>query len=55
MSAIEEKKTKPPDKQTDYFKCIKIPLKHVLKNPNVNFFTKSVIIYIKSLFSAFIR
>jgi hypothetical protein len=36
MSAIEEKKTKPPDKQTDYFKCIKIPLKHVLKNPDIN-------------------
>ena len=27
---------KPPDKSTDYFKCIKIPLKHVLKNPNIN-------------------
>jgi len=36
MSAIEEKKTKPPDKQTDYFKCVKIPLKHVLKNPDIN-------------------
>jgi len=36
MSAIEEKKTKPPDKPTDYFKCIKIPIKHVLKNPNIN-------------------
>jgi transposase len=36
MSAIEEKKTKPPDKPTDYFKCIKIPLKHVLKNPDIN-------------------
>jgi hypothetical protein len=36
MSAIEEKKTNPPDKPTDYFKCIKIPLKHVLKNPDIN-------------------
>ena len=36
MSAIEEKKTKPPDKHTDYFKCVKIPLKHVLKNPDIN-------------------
>jgi len=36
MSAIEEKKTKPPDKPTDYFKCVKIPLKHVLKNPDIN-------------------
>jgi len=32
MSAIEEKKTNPPD----YFKCVKVPLKHVLKNPDVN-------------------
>jgi hypothetical protein len=36
MSAINDKKNKPPDKPTDYFKCIKIPLKHILKNPNVN-------------------
>jgi transposase len=36
MSAIEEKKTKPPDKATDYFKCVKIPLQHVLKNPDIN-------------------
>jgi len=36
MSATEEKKTKPPDKLTDYFKCVKIPLKHVLKNPDIN-------------------
>ena len=36
MSAIEEKKTKPPDKSTDYFKCVKISLKHVLKNPDIN-------------------
>jgi hypothetical protein len=36
MNAIEEKKTKPPDKSSDYFKCVKIPLKHILKNPNVN-------------------
>jgi hypothetical protein len=36
MNVKEEKKTKPPDKQSDYFKCIKIPLKHVLKNPNIN-------------------
>ena len=36
MNAIEEKKTKPPDKPTDYFKCVKIPLKHVLKNSDIN-------------------
>ena len=36
MSAIEEKKTKPPDKPIDYFKCVKIPIKHVLKNPDIN-------------------
>ena len=36
MSAIEEKKTKPPDKSNDYFKCVKIPIKHVLKNPDIN-------------------
>jgi hypothetical protein len=36
MSVIEEKKTKPPDKPTDYFKCVKIPIKHVLKNPDIN-------------------
>jgi len=36
MSAIEEKKNKPPDKSSDYFKCVKIPLKHVLKNPDIN-------------------
>jgi transposase len=36
MSAIEEKKTKPPDKPTDYFKCVKVPLKHVLKNSDIN-------------------
>jgi hypothetical protein len=36
MSAIDEKKNKPPDKPTDYFKCVKIPLKHVLKNPDIN-------------------
>ena len=26
-----EKKTKPPDKPTNYFKCVKIPLKYVLQ------------------------
>ena len=36
MSAIKEKRTKPPDKSVDYFKCIKIPLKHILKNPDIN-------------------
>ena len=36
MSVIEEKKNKPPDKPTDYFKCIKIPLKHILKNSDIN-------------------
>ena len=35
MSVIEEKKIKPPDKATDYFKCVKIPIKHVLKNPKL--------------------
>ena len=36
MSTIKEKKTKPPDKQSDYFKCVKIPIKHILKNPDIN-------------------
>ena len=27
---------KPPDKSLDFFKCIKVPLKHVLKNPDIN-------------------
>ena len=36
MNTIEAKKTKPPDKPTDYFKCVKIPIKHVLKNPDIN-------------------
>jgi hypothetical protein len=36
MSAVKEKKNKPPDKSFDYFKCVKIPLKHVLKNPDIN-------------------
>ena len=35
MNAIEEKKTKPPDKSNDYFKCVKVPLKHVLKNYDI--------------------
>jgi len=30
-------KEKPPDdKRTNYFKCVKIPLKHVLKNQDIN-------------------
>lgn len=36
MSAIEEKKTKPPDKPKDYFKCVKVLLKHVLKNQDIS-------------------
>lgn len=32
MSVVEETKKKPPD----YFKCVKIPIKHVLKNPDTN-------------------
>jgi transposase len=36
MNAIKEKKTKPPDKATDYFKCVKIPLQNILKNPDIN-------------------
>ena len=36
MSAIEEKKNKPPDKLNDYYKCVKVPLKHILKNPDIN-------------------
>ena len=36
MNAIEEKKIKPPDKATDYFKCVKIPIKHILKNLDIN-------------------
>ena len=36
---------KPPDKSLDYFKCVKIPLKHVLKNPvsNLSKITNAVI------------
>jgi len=36
MSILEEKKNKPPDKPLDYFKSIKISLKHVLKNSDIN-------------------
>jgi hypothetical protein len=36
VSATEEKKTKPPDKSNDYVKCVKIPLRHILKNPDIN-------------------
>ena len=36
LSALEEKKSKPPDKSTVYFKYVKIPIKHVLKNPDIN-------------------
>ena len=36
MNTIEAKKTKPPDKPADYFKCVKIPIKHILKNPDIN-------------------
>ena len=45
MSAIEENKIKPPDKSLHYFKCVKIPLKYVLKNPDINLpkITNSVI------------
>jgi len=45
MSALEEKKTKPPDKTGDYFKATKLSLKHVLKNPEINSekITKAVI------------
>ena len=31
-----KKKPKPPDKHLDYFKCVKIPIKHILKNPDIN-------------------
>lgn len=31
-----KQKDKPPDKPLDYFKCVKIPLKHVLKNYDIN-------------------
>ena len=45
MSALEEKKTKPPDKTGDCFKATKLSLKHVLKNPEINSekITKAVI------------
>ena len=45
MSALDEKKTKPPDKTGDYFKATKLSLKHVLKNPEINSekITKAVI------------
>ena len=29
-------KNKPPDKFMDYFKSIKVPLKHIIKNPDIN-------------------
>ena len=28
-----EVKEKPPD---DFFKCVKVPIKHILKNPDIN-------------------
>ncbi len=27
---------KPPDKNLDYFKSIKVPLNHVIKHPDIN-------------------
>lgn len=30
---------KPPDKTPDYFKCVKVPIKHILKNPDINLTT----------------
>ena len=33
-SKVEIKK--PPDNLNDFFKCVKIPIKHVLKNPDIN-------------------
>ena len=32
MNIVEINKNKPPD----YFKCIKVPIKHILKNPEIN-------------------
>ena len=29
-------KNKPPDKSSDYFKCIKVPIKHILKHQDIN-------------------
>jgi hypothetical protein len=29
-------KNKPPDKKMDYYKSIKVPLKHIIKNPDIN-------------------
>ena len=34
MSSLGDKK--PPDKHLDYFKCVKIPLKHIVKHPEIN-------------------
>ena len=34
MSSHGDKK--PPDKHLDYFKCIKVPLKHIVKHPEIN-------------------
>ena len=34
MTSLEDKK--PPDKQLDYFKCVKISLKHIVKHPEIN-------------------
>ena len=34
MSSLGDKK--PPDKQLDYLKCVKIPLKHIVKHHEIN-------------------
>ena len=34
MSSLEDKK--PPDKHLDYLKCVKVPLKHIVKHPEIN-------------------
>jgi transposase len=34
MSSLGDKK--PPDKHLDYFKCIKVSLKHIVKHPEIN-------------------
>ena len=34
MSSLEDKK--PPDKHLDYLKCVKVPLKNIVKHPEIN-------------------
>ena len=40
-----QQQTKPPDiSKLGYYKCVKVPIKHVLKNPEINFSTHKIFI-----------